>query len=314
MSQDINRPPAPTLRNPDNQRRAQGVRRSRGILALVAAVVVVSLFATVLVTLANQRSQTAGQPTPPVSAPTQPIPPTSVPPTSVPPATPTMASGAFTVTSVTMAVTPATIANTYCGEQMTVTYTATMHVAPNSPGGTVQFGYTVNNGRGQTNASLTFNPGDTSKTYTFTWSGALPADHTYPQPGGVQVTSPNQLTSALVAPTGQCTPVTAPTCGANFSGQPYQNTLTTDFGTVPLPPYSLTVPDDASGGQRGADMCSAGTAAMVTAFMEQNLPAYGWTFVSKSGGIETWQSSKGTINVNVADPLNWIISWRVPLG
>jgi RNA polymerase sigma factor (sigma-70 family) len=77
-------------------------------------------------------------------------------------------------------------------------------VRPNSVGGTVQFEYTVNNGRGQTPASITFSSGQTIRTYTFTWSGALPADHTYPGPGGIQVTSPNQLTSPIVAPTGMC--------------------------------------------------------------------------------------------------------------
>jgi hypothetical protein len=108
------------------------------------------------------------------------------------------------VTSVTMSVTPASIAGVPCGTNMTVTYTATFHVQPNSAGGTVQFNYTVNNGRGQTPASINFNPGETTKSYTFTWSGPLPADHTYPGPGGIQVTSPNQLTSPLVAPTGMC--------------------------------------------------------------------------------------------------------------
>ena len=109
------------------------------------------------------------------------------------------------VTSVTMSVTPGSIANLSCGSNVTVTYTALFHVVPNSAGGTVKFNYTVNNGRSQTLASITFNPGETTKAYTFTWSGALPLDHTYPQPGGVQVTSPNQLTSSLVGPTGQCT-------------------------------------------------------------------------------------------------------------
>ena len=111
-------------------------------------------------------------------------------------------------------------------------------------------------------------PGETSKVYTFTWSGALPADHTYPAPGGVQVTSPNQLTSALMAPTGQCTAPVAPTCGSNFSSpisQSYQSTLTTAYGTVPLPPMSRTVPNDAAGGVRGYDICSAGTASTITA-------------------------------------------------
>jgi hypothetical protein len=112
------------------------------------------------------------------------------------------------VTSVSMSVTPGSIAGLSCGTNLTVTYTATIHVVPNSSGGTVKFNYTVNNGRGQTPASINFNPGETTKSYTFTWSGALPTDHTYPGLGGVQVTSPNQLTSPLVAPAGQCTPAT----------------------------------------------------------------------------------------------------------
>ncbi len=112
---------------------------------------------------------------------------------------------AFQVTKVDMAVSPTSIAGLACGTQAVVTYTATFHVAPNSPGGTVQFYYTVNNGRGQNPASISFNPGETTKTYTFTWSGALPPDHTYPEGGGIEVTSPNSLVSQLVAPTGQCT-------------------------------------------------------------------------------------------------------------
>ncbi len=108
------------------------------------------------------------------------------------------------VTSVSMSVTPGSIANLSCGTNLTVTYTALFHVNPNSAGGTVQFSYTVNNGRAQTPASITFSPGQTIRIYTFTWRGVLPADHTYPGPGGIQVTSPNQLTSQLVAPTGIC--------------------------------------------------------------------------------------------------------------
>ncbi len=111
---------------------------------------------------------------------------------------------AFVVTSVDMAVSPTTIQGLTCGTSIVVTYTATIHVAANSPGGTVQFGYTVNNGRSQNTASVTFAPGETSKTYSFTWSGALPVDHTYPEPGGIDVTSPNQLVSPLVGPSGAC--------------------------------------------------------------------------------------------------------------
>jgi hypothetical protein len=115
-----------------------------------------------------------------------------------------VSQAAFVVTSVDMAVSPTTIQGLTCGTSIVVTYTATIHVAANSPGGTVQFGYTVNNGRGQNTASVTFAPGQTSKTYSFTWSGALPADHTYPEPGGIAVTSPNQLISPLVGPGGTC--------------------------------------------------------------------------------------------------------------
>jgi hypothetical protein len=221
------------------------------------------------------------------------------------------------VTSVTMSVSPASITGMACGTNVTVTYTALFHLTPNSGGGTVQFTYTVNNGRGEIPASFVVNPGATSKAYTFTWSGALPADHTYPAPGGVAVTSPNHLISALVAPTGQCTAATPPVCGSNFSSpisQSYQNTLTTDFGTVPLPPLSRIVPNNASGGQRGDDICSAGTAASVASFMRQNLPAYGWTFVSGGGNMETWRSSTGAITWSVSDPLNWNINWRVSAG
>jgi hypothetical protein len=103
-----------------------------------------------------------------------------------------------------MAVSPTSIAGMKCGTHVTVTYTATFHVAPDSNGGTVQFMYTVNNGRGSTPASLTVAPGVTVMTYSFTWSGALPADHTYPEQGGVIVSSPNALNPVLVAPTGQC--------------------------------------------------------------------------------------------------------------
>ena len=121
-----------------------------------------------------------------------------------PPATISTARVPLKVSSVSMSVTPGSIAGLSCGTNVTVTYTAIFHVRPNSVGGTVRFEYTVNNGRGQTPASIDFKPGETTKSYTFTWRGALPIDHTYPGQGGVQVTSPNQLTSSLVAPTGMC--------------------------------------------------------------------------------------------------------------
>lgn len=112
--------------------------------------------------------------------------------------------GAFKVTSITMAVAPASIAGDTCGTSITVSYTATFHLAAGSSGGTIDFLYTVNNGRGSTNASVNAGPGQTTVTYTFTWSGSLPADHTYPSYGGVITSTPNMVSSPLVQPAGTC--------------------------------------------------------------------------------------------------------------
>ncbi|HXX78528.1 MAG TPA: hypothetical protein VEI53_08565 [Ktedonobacteraceae bacterium] len=113
-------------------------------------------------------------------------------------------TAAFKVTSIDMAVSPTSIAGKTCGTAIVVTYTATFHIAANSPGGTIQFTYTVNNGRGSTNASISVGAGQTTATYPFTWSGNLPADHTYPGLGGVITSSPNTVQSPMVQPTGMC--------------------------------------------------------------------------------------------------------------
>ena len=111
---------------------------------------------------------------------------------------------AFNVTSISMAVNPASIAGKTCGTAIVVTYTATFHLAANSPGGTIQFTYTVNNGRSSPGASVTVSPGQSTATYSFTWSGNLPSDHTYPGLGGVITSSPNVVQSPMVQPTGMC--------------------------------------------------------------------------------------------------------------
>lgn len=118
--------------------------------------------------------------------------------------TPPSSPAAFQVTSIDMAVNPTSIAGMACGKSITVTYTATFHVAANSPGGTVQFVYTVNNGRSTTPASLSFAAGQTTKTYAFTWQGALSADNVYPGLGGVLTNSPNVVHSPSIKPTGTC--------------------------------------------------------------------------------------------------------------
>ncbi|MGO8951586.1 MAG: hypothetical protein ACLQUY_28820 [Ktedonobacterales bacterium] len=114
------------------------------------------------------------------------------------------ATAAFQVTSITMAVSPTTIAGDACGTQITVTYTATFHIASGSPGGTIDFVYTWNNGRATPSANVIVGPGQTMATYTFTQSGPLPADHTFPGLGGVITSSPNVVSSPMVQPDGEC--------------------------------------------------------------------------------------------------------------
>jgi hypothetical protein len=116
----------------------------------------------------------------------------------------TCTTAAFSVTSIDMAVNPTSIAGKTCGTAIVVTYTATFHITANNPGGTIQFTYTVNNGRSSPGASVTVAPGQTTATYSFTWSGNLPADHTYPELGGVITRSPNVVRSPCVQPNGMC--------------------------------------------------------------------------------------------------------------
>jgi len=110
----------------------------------------------------------------------------------------------FTVTSITMSVTPTTTSTWKCGSSIQVVYNAVFHVVSGPNGGTIVFSYTVNNGRSQTMEKVTILPGQRLSNFVFTWQGSLPSDHTYPGPGGVFVTSPNSLLSQMVSPVGMC--------------------------------------------------------------------------------------------------------------
>lgn len=120
-------------------------------------------------------------------------------------ATATATATPFTVQSVTITVDPKDISSHMCGTTITVTWTATFTVS-NSPGGTVQFAYTTDNGQSQTNATLTFSPGQTRQDYKFSQTGQLSQGGTFPGVGNVLVTSPNSYTANGVQPTGQCQP------------------------------------------------------------------------------------------------------------
>jgi hypothetical protein len=169
-----------------------GAHRSRSIAATLSVFIVVALLVGVLAELRGAGAQRGGANG------------TGAPATTAAAATTVATTVPFTVTSVDLAVNPTSIAGTRCGTPLTVTYTATFHLAANGPGGTIRFDDTVNNGRGSTPASVTVAPGQTTASYSFQWSGALPADHTYPEAGGVIVQSPNAVNSSLLGPGGAC--------------------------------------------------------------------------------------------------------------
>jgi hypothetical protein len=112
-----------------------------------------------------------------------------------------------------------------------------------------------------------------------------------------------------------------PACGPNYSASGSARDVYFLPGytpSLPLPPLSATTPDDASGGLRGYDVCSPGTAQSVSAFMAKELPATGWTKVASNAACfyaaQCWQNGSAFISWNVAsDPLNWMIAWRSPL-
>lgn len=125
-------------------------------------------------------------------------------PTQTPAPPPTATDAPFSVTSVDLSVTPTSIAGVSCGSPVTFTYIATFHIPAHTAGGVIQFAYTLNNGRSQTSATVTVGADEASKTFTFESAGSLPADHTYPGPALVMVTSPNTLISPSAQPSGTC--------------------------------------------------------------------------------------------------------------
>ncbi len=111
---------------------------------------------------------------------------------------------AFKVTSIELSASPLS-AGIHCGTNYTEHYNAIFHIAPGGPGGTITFTYTTNNGRsGSSPIHLNVAAGQTSISYTFTWSGTLPADHTAPGTGIVLMTAPNQGESPSATPSGMC--------------------------------------------------------------------------------------------------------------
>ena len=108
----------------------------------------------------------------------------------------------FLVQSVTISVSPASIAGMTCGTPVNVTYTATITIAAGGPGGTVALTWSI--GSTSTPANVAFAPGETVKTVSITDMGTLARDNSYPRNGSIASTSPNVVNSTTVRPAGTC--------------------------------------------------------------------------------------------------------------
>lgn len=274
-------------------------------LGLAAAIILIGIFAWTITTLHHgQNTQTSsGSPTPAATTPT---------------ATPTPTPIPLQVTSVNMAVSPTSLNGYTCGTNVTVTYTATFHFPANNAGGQVAFQYTTDNGRGSTPAQLSVQPGQTSATYHFSWSGALPSDHTMPEPGGVMVTSPNSLTSALVGPSGSCSSpsvafkvtsvgVTAsPSLSGHACGTSFTETYTATFHIVPNSPGGTVVFTYTTNNGRGS---SQNISLHVSAGQTTATYTFTWT-----GTLEPGSPDPGNGIVLVSSPNQVTSSDGIPSG
>jgi len=134
----------------------------------------------------------------------------------------------------------------------------------------------------------------------------------------LSVSNATQLANKLVTfHVRLAAPPPAPSCGPNFTGSPLHGYQTTGQNGMPLPPLTLAAPDDASGGLRGLDLCSAGTVASITAFLNSALPATGWAHGADSRCFFTaqcWTKGGNAISWSVTSATDWMTAYRQPIA
>ena len=132
-------------------------------------------------------------------------------------------------------------------------------------------------------------------------------------------------TMAVPTPTPILTP---PDCNANFkdgyvSTLPEATFMATDvYAKVQLPPETRYFDNDASGGLRARQMCSAGTTDSVQTFMSQHLTQLGWKQIEVNstgcltgpsyGSPQCWQNGKYDLFIGINSAADWIIIFRDP--
>jgi hypothetical protein len=108
----------------------------------------------------------------------------------------------------------------------------------------------------------------------------------------------------------------APSCDSNFANSPLTGYQLTSFFNAPLPPLTRAVPDNASGGLRGMDLCGPGTITSISGFMTRALSEAGWTKGSSSQCIfsaQCWTKGSDAISWQVTDPKSWNVAYRQPI-
>jgi hypothetical protein len=159
----------------------------------------------------------------------------------------TSATSPMQVTGVSVAVNPSTLSHVTCGGTTNLSYTATIFANEGSSGGKVAFTWNANGAT--TPGSVTFAPGDTSKTVSFALNNV---GIQYGATGNTAVTltindNGQTITSAPVKPSGNCTfagpfvvtgvsPSVSPT---SVTGIPCNTTITVTYTvTVTIAPHS----------------------------------------------------------------------------
>lgn len=111
--------------------------------------------------------------------------------------------GPFQVVGLSISTNPASVTGIACGTTITVTYIATITIAPNSNAGTVQLSW--NFGDSHPSSSVTFAPAQTVHTLSLTGKSYRLSRFLKFPPATIASTSPNAVTSATAQPVGVCT-------------------------------------------------------------------------------------------------------------
>ena len=110
--------------------------------------------------------------------------------------------GPFQVVSIAMSANPSSVSNVLCGSFVSITYSATVTIAPDSNAGTVSLIWSTN--PGHTGTSIAFAPTQTTATISITLNESSSRRPGFPRPVSLSSTSPNAITGGPIQPSGQC--------------------------------------------------------------------------------------------------------------